>query len=151
MSKDEILMELLECGILDLAMLDDCEYDFYDVYEECQSFTDQPKFCDILCGAICIYQRNIRTAIEDRISELDNLMEELDDQGLADTEEFAEYEEEQDALKELDPFEDIEYFINFIDTSIWIPDEHKKEIYGKYLSNIINEEDQQIGFVSLEV
>jgi membrane protease subunit (stomatin/prohibitin family) len=28
MSKDEILMELLECGILDLAMLDDCEYDF---------------------------------------------------------------------------------------------------------------------------
>ena len=151
MSKEEILMELLECGSLDLNMLDECEYNFYDILEECNSFTEKPKFCDILYGAICIYQKNISNKIDERISELDDLMEELDDQGLADTEEFAEYEEEQKALKELDPYEDITNFINYIDTSIGIPDENKKEIYSKYLSDIINEEDEQIGFVSLQI
>lgn len=151
MSKDEILMELLECGILDLNMLDDCEYDFYDVLEECHSFTSEPKFCDILYGAICIYQRNIQNKIDDRISELNDLMEEFDDNGEADTEEFADYEEEQRALESLNPNEDIEHFINFIDTSIYIRDEQKKVIYSKYLSDAINEENQEIGFVSLEV
>ena len=151
MSKEEILMELLECGSLDLGMLDECEYNFYDILEECDSFTEKLKFCDILYGAICLYQKNISNKIDERISELDDLMEELDDQGLADTEEFAEYEEEQKALKELDPYEDITNFINYIDTSIGIPDENKKEIYSKYLSDIINEEDEQIGFVSLQI
>ena len=151
MSKDEILMELLECGCLDLAMLDDCEYDFYDVLNQCDSFTSDPKFCDILYGAICLYMGNIDTKIQERISELDDLMQELDEQGYADTEEFTEYEEEQEALQTLNPYDDIEYFINFIDTSIYIRDERKKEIYRKYLSDIIDEEDKQIGFVSLEV
>ena len=144
-------MELLECGILDLNMLDGCEYDFYDVLQECNSFTEKPKLNDILYGAICIYQRNIQEKINERISELDDLMEELDDYGEADTEEFSEYEKEQAALKKLNPCEDIELFINSIDTSIYIKDEQKKATYNKYLSDIVNEEDDRLGFASLEL
>lgn len=60
--KDDILMTIFGGGTLDWEMLDKCEYDFEDIYEDmkmfCSSYEDF-DFNGILLGAIDLYVGHI--------------------------------------------------------------------------------------------
>ena len=53
-------------------------------------------------------------------------------------------------LEKLNPYEDIESFINYLDTHIYITNDNSK-VYKEYLMDIIEEEDYNIGFLELEL
>lgn len=127
----DILCDLLECGYADAEMLTKIKYDFSEIKNEINGFEDTPlTLKNILFGAIWIYQSNIQTIIDEKI---DNQVD--------------GYEE----LKKLNPFYDIEYFINYLDTHIYIVNDELRAIYRKYLSDEIERENDNIGFTWLDL
>lgn len=156
-----LLEELLGCGSFDLEMLDKCSYDFSDIKNEIESMGSDINFSNIIYGAICIYKNNLQAKIDSKVYELECELKDLvyyvkeknkvcttDEQDDID---ISELEYKIGELESLDVYDDIEEFINFLDTHLsLVCDEKKKNLYKKYLSDEINEEDNNIGFVSLD-
>ena len=126
--KEEMLCELLDCGTCDLDMLESCNYSFDDILDKVDTFTtrEEMRFNDILLGAIYVYMENINNVIVERQNEIEQ-------------------------LKELDIYNDIEYYLNYLDTSMYIYDEDKRAIYKEFLSDIIEQENEKIGFCRLDL
>lgn len=131
MDYKELLCELLSCGYGDIEMLFKINYDFEDIkktlYDMDYSIID---FESLLYGAIYLYRYNIQGVIDEKIRNEENGYEELG---------------------KLDAWEDIECFVNYLDTHIYIRNDEIKEIYRKYLSDEISKENDLIGFVELEL
>ena len=156
--KEEMLCELLNCGTCDLDMLESCNYNFEDILDKVDTFTtrEEMKFDDILLGAIYIYQDNIQNKVEEMIKETENnikyMNEELEVCGYGKRE-LLELEYEKQKLEDLESIcvdSDIEYFVNYLDTNMYL-NEEMKPIYKEYLSDIINEENEKIGFCQLDL
>lgn len=79
--KDEILQTIFGGGSLDWEMLDKCEYDFEDIYEDmkmfCSSYEDF-DFNSILLGAIDLYKYHIQDKIDEKITETESDLKELE-------------------------------------------------------------------------
>lgn len=131
MDYKELLCELLSCGYGDIDMLFKIKYDFEDIkktlYDMDYSIID---FESLLYGAIYLYRYKIQDIIDEKIRNKENGYEELE---------------------QLDPWEDIECFVNYLDTSIYIVNDEIKEIYRKYLKDEIDKENDLIGFVELDL
>ena len=127
--KDEILQTLFGGGILDYEMLDKCDYSFEDILQKIEMFTsrEEMEFNDILIGAIDIYRENIQNIIDKKI------------------------EEGIEELKELNAYDDIESFANYLDTHIFMSNEETRKIYKEFLEKEIEEEDEKIGFCWLDL
>ena len=131
--KDDLLTELLDCGYADLTVLEDCEYDFCDVIEYCKDAGMSLNLNSLAWSMFQIGIADIRRAVEDRLDELE-IKDELNE----------EEQEELDALKELDPDEDIESFHNWLDTSVWFS--KNGEVYRKYVNEAIDEFAENTGY-----
>lgn len=159
--KDEILQTLFGGGTGDYAMLEKCNYDFEEVLSEIEGFTtrNEMTFNDILLGAISLYKRNIQAKIDKVLCEIEYRLKELQDEedwesGSLSQAEYDEYDRlqtERNDLESICVYDDIEYFINYIDTHIFINDEITREVYRNYLKDFIDEENQNIGFVYLDL
>lgn len=157
--KEEILMNLLDCGSADLSLLEDINYDFVDIRDEVESFTtiQDMKFNDILVGAIYIFMNNINEIIENKVKEKEEEIKYLEDRldyvayGKRDLMEIEIAKEDLEKLNELYVYDDIEYYCNYLDNSIYIVDEDKKAIYKEFLSKEIDEENEKLGFCCLDL
>ncbi len=157
--KEEILCTLFGGGTADYDMLEKCNYDFEDVLGEIEGYTnrDNMTFNDFLIGAICVYKHNIQEKIdkkiekkEDNIKYLKNKMsccayDKYDEMELSDT------YEELEKLQTLCADDDIECFTNYLDTHIFINDEEVRAIYKELLADEVDAENDEIGFVELDL
>jgi len=109
-------------------MLESCNYNFEDILNKVDTFTtrEEMRFNDILLGAIYVYMENINNVIVEKQNEIEQ-------------------------LKELDIYNDIEYYLNYLDTSMYIYDEDKRAIYKEFLSDIVEQENEKIGFCRLDL
>lgn len=163
--KDEILQTLFGGGYLDYEMLDKCKYDFEDVLNKINIFTTigEMDFNDILIGAFDIFKENIYRAIDNKKEELRNQMEELENQAVGNDsenqrilfkttdDEYLLLKEELEKIDKLNIFDDVEIFTNYLDTHIYFNcDKEIEKIYFDYFQDVIEEENEKIGFVSLE-
>lgn len=166
-----ILTKLLDCGIADLSVLEDVEYDLDDILDELVinnmlSFTSLVE--SIFFKGIAELTEMIAECQPDVIDELEQLEEMLPKS--TDSEEvcnkkldkmFAtvqgrylddkyhiewgdDLKQHIEEIKELSPEDDIEYFINYLDTHIWFC-EHK-DIYNLYFAKQVSEIEDKIGF-----
>lgn len=156
-----ILCSLLECGYADLNILNKCNYEYeeiekhiIDIYGEDTKIT----LTKILCGAIIHYKSRVQNKIDEMIFELEceikdieQLNDEMQEIKEEDKTKLDRLYQEKEDLENLNAYDDIEDFINYIDTHIYITDEELKAIYNKYLSDYIEEENDEIGFVSLDL
>lgn len=157
-----ILCSLLECGYADLNMLNKCNYEYeeiekhiIDVYGEDTKIT----LTKILCGAIIHYKSRVQNKIDEMIFELECEIKDMEQWyddvdvkiNIEDKVKLDRLWKEKEDLENLNAYDDIEEFINYIDTHIYINDEELKAIYNKYLSDYIKEENEEIGFVSLDL
>lgn len=119
---------LLDCGYADLRVLKNCAYDFTDLIENCKD-----GFGTINLNTLCrtMFEMGM-VEIQDSIGErIEQLQEELKD--VDDTETNNETEEMRDELAnllKLKPFDDIESYHNFLDTSIYFI--NNSDIYNNY-------------------
>ena len=154
------LNEIFGGGYLDWQMLDKCNYNVDDIIEDLKmNYGLNFEFSDIVYTIITIYQKNIQEKIDNRISEIEIDLKDLEDysdtyNGDIDreyTNKIIDLRTELEKLKELDTYNDIESFINYIDTHIYIYDDETRKVYKEYLSDIIEKENEEIGFVYLDL
>ena len=160
--KDEILQTIFGGGSLDWEMLEKCEYDFEDIYKNmkmfCSSYEDF-DFNSILLGAIDVYKYHIQDKIDEKITETESDLKELEryideNNGNVDIEyvdDKKRLEQKLEDLQKLYATDDIEYFTNYLDTSIFIVNDEIRALYKKYLKEEIKAENELIGFVNLDL
>ena len=134
--RETVLCALLDCGTADLSLLDDVDVDICQVIEESKF-----EFGDTNINTVMrvIFQEGfgqIQNALEKRIRELDDYIEE----GSADDEDREELEQ----LRELDPYEDFVSYHNYLDTHVWA--QKHGEIYRQYLGQALEAFEEITGF-----
>lgn len=132
--KDDLLMQLLRCGSLDLALIDDVGYDFCDILEYCDGaeWVVSVGLNGVMRLVFEYGFEQIAKAINDRIEELEN--EDLDEDG----------EKELSALRVLNPDDDMETYHNYLDTHVWCKEHY--DTYRKYLSEALDDFAEGTGF-----
>ena len=160
--KDEILQTIFGGGSLDRNMLDKCEYDFEDIYEDMKMFCSSYEnfdFNSILLGAIDLYKYHIQDKIDEKITETESDLKELEryideNNGNVDIEyvdDKKRLEQKLEDLQKLYANDDIEYFTNYLDTSIFIVNDEVRALYKKYLEEEVEKENELIGFCYLDL
>lgn len=137
---ESLLCCLLGCGTLDLDILDDVGYDLGEIVEDLQSNGIKPTLNAITDK---IFLKGQQTLSEKLQEKLDEMAQERDGYD-GDSEEYEGLQEKIDELESCDPDEDVDWFCNYLDTSIWFTD--NEEIYRKYLSDEISEIEDDMGF-----
>lgn len=140
--KYEILSTIFKNGgIADYAMIEDT-YEFGEIWNKMLQFVDpyNMDFNDILIGAGDVYKEHIEEAINNKIREI----EKQDGETRENINKLKE-------LKYLDPSKDIVMQANYLDTHLFIEDKNIQELYKKYLSKEIEEENNRIDFVGIDL
>lgn len=133
-SREDFLMQILHCGILDLKLIDSVGYDFCDVLELDSTFQFDINF--VMERVFDFGFSQIENAVERRKT---YLADTRDEYGISD-----EQNAELEALEKLKPFEDFRTYHNYIDTHVWC--DRNKEIYKKYLSEALDDFAEGTGF-----
>lgn len=140
---DRLLMALLECGSMDLSILDCVEYDLGEIAEDLIAEGIRPTLNAITEGIFLKGQSELIEAVENAIEERKAQQADTDDTEKGE----AEYDRLQDEIEELeslDPEEDMEWYCNCLDTSCWFS--NNEEIYWKYIPGAINTIEKNMGF-----
>lgn len=136
--REDLLTSILDCGYGDLYLLEDCQYDIGEIVEDCIATFGGLKINNLVRIMFDYGLRDIETARDDRICELEAIPNER---------ELDEDEEDELAtLRTLEPFEDMQSFHNFIDTHIWIDAKEKVPAYTKYLKEALDHFCEMTGF-----
>lgn len=164
-----VLMHLFKCGQCDLSILDDIEYDLDDILDELVENNDLSlssliravfqKGVDELNDLI----KNIKPDVIEDLQILDEtLPKESDSPEAIDKKEAAldaqdvylshKYDIEWgdnipayiEELSEIDPFNDIDWYINCLDTHIYIT--KHQDIYRRFFSDQISQIQDKLGF-----
>lgn len=148
--KYDVLQTLFKNGgTADWEMLEDCNYDFEDIWNKMLQFVDiyNMDFNDILAGAGDVFKSNIEDAIQKKIKELENDLEYC----VMNSNNWYDTTLKIKELENLDPSTDIEMFTNCLDTRMYFRDADIQELYKTYLKDEIEEENNKIGFVYLDL
>lgn len=123
-ARDNVLMTLLNCGEWDLELLDNVGYDWDDILQF-RDGCDWPASIDSVMQYVVAYGlRELDAAIQNRINTLRSSMEQG---GLS-----GKKKKELDALRQLDPDDDIgRYFNCVLDTHVWFA--NHGDVYRTYL------------------
>ncbi|MEE5180987.1 hypothetical protein JDW21_18800 [Bacillus subtilis] len=112
-----LLINLLDCGWLDLQALEKIERDFSEIIEyHNDNYGDSQKI-----SLNSLLDINFQLTLSEINDFIKNKIEELEEDG---------EEDEAEELKGMDVYQDFETYINFIDTHIWL--RSNQEIYEKY-------------------
>lgn len=137
---ESLLCSLLECGTCDLSILDDVGYDLGEIAEDLQSRDIKPTLNAITEEIFRNGQRELKIELDDKISELENERDDCEE----DSEEYENLQEQIDELECCDPEEDVSWFCNCLDTSVYFV--NNEEIYRKYLEDEISDIEENMGF-----
>lgn len=140
---EDILMVLLECGSLDLQILEGVGYDLGDIVEELSADGIKPTLNAITDEIFRRGQCELVAAVEDAIQERKDQQAETDDTKEGETE-YDLLQDEIDELESLNPEEDMDWFCNCLDTSCWFS--NNEEIYRKYIPEAISNIEDNMGF-----
>lgn len=140
--RNDLCQAILDCGSLDLNILDDVEYDFYEIVERLRMeevpITLGSIVTEIFLQGIDDIKRALSEEIEE--TEIDLVNARIDnDEALID-----ELEDKLINLKSLEPDSDIEWYFNYLDTSIYFT--NNGEVYRDYLSEVVSEVENNMGF-----
>ena len=121
---------------MDLDILEDVGYDLGEIASDLVDEGIKPTLNAITDMIFRKGIEDLKEKIHERLRELDDIPEEI-----ASAEEV---EEKRAALESLDPDEDIEWFCNCLDTSIYFV--KNNEIYQKYLEPELTDIECDMGF-----
>lgn len=136
-SREDFLMQILRCGVLDLKLIDDVGYDWCDILDSDVFENGVPFNINYIMRLVFEYGfSQIEAAVDSRVDYLEDTEKTY---GLSDSQ-----AEELEALRTLNPMEDFTSFHNYIDTHVWC--ERHKEIYQKYMEEALDEFADGTGF-----
>ena len=151
--KEDLLVELLDCGYGDLSVLEGCKYDMGTVADECKE-----QFGEISLNGLAMVMFDFgREDIAERKTELLHELEEEKyewDKAIERGQELTEEEQERydaleddiDLLEEFDVYENLESYHNYIDTSIWVIGVSDVERLHELLKDAFDEFAENTGY-----
>lgn len=126
-----LLRAVLGCGTMELDRLQDCGYNPFNIVEECNMNFGVLNFNNIIITIFEKSQGELNETIKNEINNLDELEE--------------ENKEELKEIRKLDPYKDIDWFINgALDTHLWL--KRNVDIYNKYFRDELKEVEKNTGF-----
>lgn len=137
---ESLLCSLLDCGCLDLDILDDVGYDLGEIADDLMERGIKPTLNAITEEIFYKGQQSLSEKLQEKLEEMAQERDKYD----GDSEEYDTLQEQIDELECCDPYIDVDWFCNCLDTSIWFTD--NEEIYRKYLSDEISEIEDDMGF-----
>lgn len=137
---ESLLCSLLDCGYLDLDILDDVGYDLGEIADDLMERGIKPTLNAITEEIFYKGQQSLSEKLQEKLEEMAQERDKYD----GDSEEYDTLQEQIDELECCDPYIDVDWFCNCLDTSIWFAD--NEEIYRKYLSDEISEIEDDMGF-----
>lgn len=137
---ESLLCSLLDCGVLDLAILDDVGYDLGEIAEALQDSGIKPSLNAITVEIFYKGIEELTEALKNKINELAYERGKYN----KDSDEYEKLQEQINELEYCNPEEDVDWFCNCLDTSIWFS--QNEEIYRKYLEDEISEIEDNMGF-----
>ena len=130
---EDLLSIVMGCGYADLTLLDDVQYDMYEIFEECLAYFGDYNINNVVRIVFDHGLRDLEWEIKARIADLLDCDERDPDE-----------EAELAALRELRPFEDTDSFHNYLDTSIWFV--KNEEAYQLYMEDALHDFAEHTGF-----
>ena len=129
--RTDLLFTLLKCGKADLVLLDDIEYDFNEILYGCDSL-DILNLNSLMGAVFSIGISQIEGLLEDqceylRVSCSDN-------------------DKKINALKKLNPWNDIKYFGNCLGTNVYFVNDEVRKLYKTYLPEALDIFERNTGF-----
>lgn len=135
--RDALLVSLMDCGELDLKLIDDVGYDWCDIFAGGAGAWEAGDFNSIIRQVFRYGFQQIEEAVSDRICELEAIPNERE----LDEDE----EKELAALRELRPTAgDFDSYHNYLDTHVYC--EKHGETYKKYLQDALDAFADGTGF-----
>lgn len=136
-SREDFLMTFIDCGLYDLKLIDDVQYNWGDVFAYLDlNYCGERKLPAIMSAVFSLGKDNLAEAIDKRI---DYLEDTEGTYGISD-----EQRDELNALKELDPYEDLQEYHNYLDTHVTCV--NHEGIYKSYLSEALSDFADGTGF-----
>ena len=133
-----LLCALLDCGTFDLSMLKDTDPDYLcDAIDRLKDEGAEISLNGIFNEMFYQAAGELNDALETRIGDLEAWK---DADGIDDDE-----LEEMQALRSLNPEDDVTWYLNWTDTHIYICSD-KEEIYREYLGGQVEELERLMGF-----
>lgn len=144
--RNDLCQAILDCGELDLNILDDTEYDFYEIVENIRENGGQVTLASIVHEIFDKGIYEIQSAIENKVEEAKEEIKHW----TKDTNEYQELMKVINDLEPLDPWSDIYTYFNYLDTHIGFNydsgNEQKADIYYRYLGKEIDQIEINMGF-----
>ncbi len=137
---ESLLCSMLDCGVLDLSILDDVGYDLGEICEDLISEKIRPTL-NLITGEIF---RKGRDALTEKLRwKLEEMAHERDgyDRG---SEDYEMMQEQIDELDSCDPEVDVDWFFNCLDTHVYFL--NNEDVYRKYLADEISDIESDMGF-----
>lgn len=131
-----LLTVLLECGTEDIELLKGCNMCWEDIKKDCILNRGEITLNNLLQSIFNIGLDALKENIKFRVTELEL--------GIGLDEDENDIEIELSAIKELDPFMDIETICDFQDTAVCFT--QHEEAYRKYFSGDLDVFEEQTGF-----
>lgn len=137
---ETLLCAFLDCGRLNLSILDDVNYNLGTIIVRLQNEGIKPTLNAITDSIFCEAVVELAERLGEKIIKLESECDEYDE----DSNEYKELQEQIDELECCNLENDVDWFCNYLDTSIWFS--NNEEIYRKYLKNEIAEVENHMGF-----
>ena len=153
--QQEVLTRVLDCGICDLDLLEDIQYDLDDIVDELQEDNNlslNSIFMKVFeMGAMDLQEvlnenniiERINVQINERINEL--LSDEVPQQEFACDDELCELFNDYESVRttELDVFSELTYYLNCQDTHVAL---ENADFYRKYFPTELDEIEERMGW-----
>lgn len=152
-----ILTKILDCASMDLSLLEDINYDLDDIIDELMANDDLSLHGILrevfrtgvgeLQEEFDIQKEDIREAIEEALEEIGNNAdnEEAAETGSAECEKYKELIDDLELLEsgELNPKEDLDYFLNYLDTHVSMT---HIDFYKRWMGYAVDEIEYKMGW-----
>lgn len=137
----DLLIVLLECGSMDLEILDNVGYNLGEIAEKLIIKGIKPTLNTITDMIFQKGQSELKDAVWDAIRHREALQRANVSVG---EDEYKRFQKEIDELKSVNPEKDMCWLCNYIDTSCWFC--YNEEIYRKYIPEAIGNIERNMGF-----
>lgn len=127
--RDFLIMAILDCGSADLSIIDNVEYDFYEIVEHFKEEGIPLSLENIVIEIFLMGIDDLKIAIKNKLEEL---------------RESGKSKKIIKKIEELNPDRDVTWYFNYLDTHIYLDD--CEGTYRKYFSKEIDEIEDNMGF-----
>lgn len=157
-TKECVMTKILDCGVSDLLLLDDINYDLDDIIDDLKDNQDLSLhgiFRMVFIKGACELQEEFENQKEDIKSEIllrmEEEIEEFVESGEMTKEELEETEEHKELVSDLallesgnlKPENDLSYYLNCQDTHVFMK---HIEFYRRYMENTVDDIEYKMGW-----